>query len=408
MEIKDLTNFKMENLAVLITINNSYLTDADDLKNKTKFYLNFCSFPIEDAGLIKKTGNSYVQNFYLEDTINTLLPKQFNVQDILWAHNFFLTTLGVARAETLGSEELYVPDSFFKNIIKLDFYKKLNILANEGTSEGTKIEIKPYESTQNTAFLPSFKKLENKSLILASGGTDNVVAAMMEKKLGKKIGFLQIMYQQAARYQEIWCVDKLKDDLQVDDFKRVNIDILKHYGGSALLKDDMQLKEGILNLEYVPFRNSIFISLGLIYASSHNYSAIVLGIQPDDTVAPDGTKVYVEKFNDFMNTFKFETPKISAPLLYFGGKPELIKLGLDLGVNFKHTWSCHTFVPESDIGYNAKACGTCGTCSTRFSAFKKLGLSDPVEYMKEPKIRTIWAGAQDKYDAFYSFLASSK
>jgi 7-cyano-7-deazaguanine synthase len=101
-------------------------------------------------------------------------------------------------------------------------------------------------------------------------------------------------------------------------------------------------------------------------------------MHPDDTMAPDGTRIYVDKFNEFMNEFNFETPKIDAPLLYFGGKPELIKLGLDLGVNFKHTWSCHTFVPELDAGYDAKACGTCGNCSTRFSAFTKLGILDPV------------------------------
>ena len=94
-----------------------------------------------------------------------------------------------------------------------------------------------------------------------------------------------------------------------------------------------------------------------------------------------------------------DTPKIEAPLLSYGGKPELIKLGIDLGVDFSHTWSCHTYVPLEKSGADAQACGTCGNCKTRYSAFEEIGYKDPLSYEVKPLTRTLWAGKQKSFDS---------
>ena len=51
----------------------------------------------------------------------------------------------------------------------------------------------------------------------------------------------------------------------------------------------------------------------------------------------------------------------------YDGNP--LKLGLDLGVDYSHTWSC----------YRGKTvpCGTCPTCVERAAAFKEVGVPDP-------------------------------
>ncbi|MBU1205136.1 MAG: 7-cyano-7-deazaguanine synthase [Nanoarchaeota archaeon] len=407
MEIHDLVDFRYENSVVIVTTDDTVVEHDFFPNRKCSFYLNFRKFPIQNQGVIKQFRDGFRQDFYLENIINELLPQQFQSSTASWAYNLFLTALGIARAETLGAKEVYIPNSFFTGIVQSEFYKKLNTLIDEGTNKHTQIEIKPSLSKGIAKPSHLVSQLENKSLILASGGTDNTVAATIEKKLGRSIGLLQVIYQQAARHQERWCIDRLKEDLDAIELKRIEFDVLKHYGGSALLRDDIQLKEGNLELEYVPFRNSIFITLGLILASSKDYSSIVLGAHPDDTMAPDGTRSYIQAFNDVLKAFIFDTPEIRAPLLNFGGKPELIELGIDLGVNFKHTWSCHTYVPKTDVGYNAKACGTCGNCITRYSAFKKLGLEDPVGYIEEPKLRTKWAGKQEDYDNLRKILLLS-
>lgn len=124
----------------------------------------------------------------------------------------------------------------------------------------------------------------------------------------------------------------------------------------------------------------------------------------DDTLAPDGTPSYVEAINAVIESAGWPM-RIIAPLLGFGGKPEIIRTGKELGVDFSHTWSCHSYIPPEEVGSEAKACGTCGNCSTRYSAFLKLGFEDPIRYKEVPKIRTTWAGPQHNYEALRRALS---
>lgn len=53
-------------------------------------------------------------------------------------------------------------------------------------------------------------------------------------------------------------------------------------------------------------------------------------------------------------------------------KEDILKRGLELGVDYSLTWSCYKG--------GQKACGRCGTCTERIEAFKKVGVKDPIEY----------------------------
>lgn len=398
MELRDLVDARAENSVVIVAAEDDLPEDNPCQEESSPFYLIFSNRGnVQEHGVIEPFRGGFKQKFDLRKLVGDLLPEDPQEVNNSWPYNLFLTALGVARAETLGSRYVYIPESFFSGLVKPDFYNLLNILVDEGTSNDTKIEIRSYRTEVSPeAFSPCFSS-SDMSLILTSGGTDSTVAAAIQRRRGKSIGLLQVTYQQAARHQEKWCVDRIRDDLDATELKRVELDVLKHYGGSALLRDDMQLREGNLELEYVPFRNSVLISIALILASFRGYSSVVLGAHPDDTMAPDGTRSYVQAFNDLLESFNSETPIVEAPLLSFGGKPELIELGLDLGVDFSHTWSCHSYVPEEEVGYEMKACGTCGNCITRYSAFKCLSIGDPLSYAEEPKSRTHWAGRQEKY-----------
>ena len=381
--MSDLVDQRKENSSVVLVTNNFCPTSP--IKESNSYILNFT---IGDEEPHPQSD----QTFDLSHTLRMISNKGPS-----WSSNLFLTTLAVARAESLGSSKVFVPSGFFpKEYVSNNFNFRLNNLVNEGTDRETEIEVIFYPSINQTHMGKAILG-PKKSLVLASGGTDNTVAAALKKRLGSRIGMFQVIYGQAARYQEKWCVDELMEDLELIQLTRLELDVLKHYGGSALLRDDMQLKEDNLFLEYVPFRNSIFLASGLMVANQESYNSLILGAHPDDTMAPDGTRTYVDSFNDLLNCFNFNTPSIEAPLLYYGGKPELIELGLELGVDFSHTWSCHTFVPEYDAGNKAEACGTCGNCITRYSAFEKLGKVDPVEYKEKPPLRKNWAGKKEDH-----------
>ena len=60
--------------------------------------------------------------------------------------------------------------------------------------------------------------------------------------------------------------------------------------------------------------------------------------------------------------------KILAPFVNLN-KSQVVKKGLELGVPYKHTWSCYSG--------GEKPCGVCATCRDRAAAFKANGIEDP-------------------------------
>jgi len=52
-------------------------------------------------------------------------------------------------------------------------------------------------------------------------------------------------------------------------------------------------------------------------------------------------------------------------------KAEIVRLGIELGVDFARTWSCYRG--------GRRPCGTCPTCVERQRAFREAGHPDPWE-----------------------------
>ena len=65
--------------------------------------------------------------------------------------------------------------------------------------------------------------------------------------------------------------------------------------------------------------------------------------------------------------------RIHTPLIQMT-KAEIIKKGLNLGVDFGLTHSCY------DPSEKGLACGICDSCLLRLKGFKKVGMGDPVKY----------------------------
>jgi 7-cyano-7-deazaguanine synthase len=337
----------------------------------------------------------YEQRISLKSAIKELIDVDCPLENKL---GIFLVSyaLAVARAEALSAKKLILPISpgFIEksDLPKLEIL--LNTLADNGTSKDYKLSIKLMPINENDPKWCESKKWTNqanKQICLVSGGVDSTVAAKIQMTYGKKIDFLQVNYGQSARYQEEWCVNELSKDFGIKTPTKINLSALKYFGGSALLDDSIKITNENLSLEYVPFRNSIFLAFALFKAEISKSSAVILGAHPDDTMAPDGRKVYIDSFNNLLSLFK-GYPRVIAPLFDLGGKPELVELGSLMGINWVHTWSCHDFVPLGKAGESCMPCGECSNCITRYSAFKKLGKSDPLSYKTLPKIRTNWAG----------------
>jgi 7-cyano-7-deazaguanine synthase len=58
-------------------------------------------------------------------------------------------------------------------------------------------------------------------------------------------------------------------------------------------------------------------------------------------------------------------------------KTEIVKTGLDLGVDYSQTISCY------DPSNEGESCAKCHACLLRLKAFSENNMNDPVSYIRE-------------------------
>jgi len=133
-------------------------------------------------------------------------------------------------------------------------------------------------------------------------------------------------------------------------------------------------------ITYVPARNTIFLSFALGWAEVLEAEAIFIGANAVDYSGyPDCRPEFIKAFEDMANLatkisvegkIKFS---IHAPLIDLT-KADIIKKGIELGVDYSFTWSCYDPV-EEEGGY--RPCGRCDSCIIRAKGFEEAGISDP-------------------------------
>lgn len=318
--------------------------------------------------------------------------------------NLLLVMISIAVAKTEGSEKNHLwiglsdPDLKAVTPDVPAYLEKIKDLAAIGIHMNHKIELhfelfdEDYGVLQNSMVTTD----PDRSLILFSSGLDCIAAAYVLKALGKELNLLAFKYGHSNRYQEAYYLDRfVKETTNLGDFKyrEVELTILKDIGHSACLHDDVEINQHNLDSEYIPFRNTVFIGIAMLHAIQSKIKYIVTGSHLDDSLSPDNRVEYFETFQKVLD-LQYCTKEIKLfPVgLHLGGKKELLYTMTELGGDPRISWSCLNYIPEERAGYEAIQCGTCGNCSTRYSAFRRLGMTDPIPYKVLPKIRTSWSG----------------
>jgi 7-cyano-7-deazaguanine synthase len=224
------------------------------------------------------------------------------------------------------------------------------------------------------------------AVILLSGGIDSATAGAIAKREGFRLHALSFQYGQRHQ-QEIIAAKKVAAFLQVESHRVIEFD-LRPIGGSALT-DQIEVPKGRSAAEiadgipvtYVPARNTIFLAFGLALAERIEAGDIFFGAnQLDYSGYPDCRAEYIRAFEQMANLATKAgvegrtRTKIHVPLIEMA-KAEIIRKGLELGVDYALTWSCYD--PASD----GRACGLCDSCQLRLKGFKQAGLDDPISYV---------------------------
>lgn len=134
---------------------------------------------------------------------------------------------------------------------------------------------------------------------------------------------------------------------------------------SALAADDLDQPP-----TYVPNRNMMLLAIAAAYAEAQRTQDVFYGAQAQDEYGYwDCTEVFLERINAVLALNRRDPVTIHAPFVQTK-KEALVRLGLELGVDFSNTWSCYRG--------GERPCGTCPTCVERANAFAGAGETDPL------------------------------
>lgn len=229
--------------------------------------------------------------------------------------------------------------------------------------------------------------MENKkAVVLLSGGLDSATALAIAKAGGFECYALSFRYGQRHAV-ELDCAAQTASAQGVKELRVVDID-LAAFGGSALtdLSIDVPHEAGVeeeIPITYVPARNTIFLSYALAWAEVLASTDIFIGVNAlDYSGYPDCRPEFIEAYETMANlatkagvTGK-EKLSIHIPLIDLT-KAQIIRRGLELGVDYGQTTSCYDPAPDG------KACGTCDSCRLRLKGFKEAGTADPRAYQQK-------------------------
>ncbi len=138
--------------------------------------------------------------------------------------------------------------------------------------------------------------------------------------------------------------------------------------------------EGI-PITYVPARNTVFLSLALAWAEVLGAAKIVIGVNAIDYSGyPDCRPEFIAAFEKLARLATKAGVEggelaVDAPLITMS-KAQIIRRGLDLGVDYALTVSCY----QADE--HGRACGRCDSCRLRRDGFAAARVADPTRYRK--------------------------
>lgn len=224
-----------------------------------------------------------------------------------------------------------------------------------------------------------------RAVVLVSGGLDSATTLAIARHDGFETYALSFRYGQRHARELEWAA-RVAESLGAAAHHIVEFD-LRAFGGSALTADiavpksrDTAAMAGSIPVTYVPARNTIFLSFALAWAEVLGANDIFIGVNAlDYSGYPDCRPEYIGAFERMANLATKagvegrQRLRIRAPLIAMT-KAEIIRRGIELGVDYSLTSSCYDPAPGGE------ACGECDSCLLRKKGFAENGLVDPIRY----------------------------
>jgi len=228
--------------------------------------------------------------------------------------------------------------------------------------------------------MPAASDSARKAVVLLSGGLDSCTAAAIARAEGFELYTLTIAYGQRHAV-ELEAARRVAAAIGVVRHAELQID-LASFGGSSLVGSgavpkNRAIDRPVIPSTYVPARNTVFLSLALALAETLGATDIFIGVNAIDYSGyPDCRPSFIEAFERVAAIgtragvegarFRIHTPLISLT------KGEIIRRGIELGLDYGLTRSCYDPLPDGS------PCGSCDSCVIRARGFADAGVRDPL------------------------------
>ena len=219
-----------------------------------------------------------------------------------------------------------------------------------------------------------------RAVVLLSGGLDSATAAALARREGWALAGLTVRYGQ-VHVQELESARRVATALGFERHVELDVD-LRAFGGSALtgegaIPKDRPLDAADIPPTYVPARNTVLLSLALAWAEVLGAERIVIGVNAlDYSGYPDCRPEFIAAF-EYLASLATRVGVEGAPVRIWAPlqtltKAGIIRLGLELGVDYAMTTSCY------DPSPGGAPCGRCDSCRLRARGFAEAGAVDPL------------------------------
>ena len=219
-----------------------------------------------------------------------------------------------------------------------------------------------------------------RAIVLLSGGLDSATALAWARRRGFEAYALSIDYGQ-RHSSELEAAARVASALGAREHRIMRVD-LAGIGGSALTDWSLALPEqpsAGIPISYVPARNTLMLALALGWAEVLGAQDLVIGANCIDYSGyPDCRPEFIRSFEALAavatkagvegTRFNVHTPLIAM------GKAEIIRSGVQWGVDYAMTVSCYQADSEG------AACGRCDSCRLRREGFAQAEVPDPTRY----------------------------
>jgi len=218
------------------------------------------------------------------------------------------------------------------------------------------------------------RRLNRKIVVVLSGGMDSTALLYDAMNQWEKVYPITFLYGQKHSIEthsaRLTCQHL---DLSL---KVVKLEVLGDLAPSALTRSEVGIPKGPYEDEsmkqtVVPNRNMVFLSFATAYAIGLGADTVTYGAHGGDhAIYPDCRGEFVGAMSEAVALCDYEPIGLWTPYLYWT-KADILRKGLELGVDYSLTWTC----------YEGKelACGRCGACTERLEAFREVGVKDPLK-----------------------------